>query len=90
MRVSKDFILREIAGEFMLVPVGTAASRLNGLIVLNECGSTVFKALEQECTKEDLVQAVCAEYDVDAETAAADVEEFLDQLRGIDALIEQN
>ena len=90
MRVSKDFVLREIAGEFMLVPVGAAASRLNGLIALNECGGKIFKALEQERTREDLVQVVCAEYDVDAETAAADVEEFLGQLTSIDALVEQN
>ena len=89
MRVSNDFILREIAGEFMLVPVGAAATRLNGLIVLNECGSTIFKALANECTKEDLVKAVCSEYDVAAETAEADVEEFLCQLREIGALVEQ-
>ena len=88
MKVSNEFILREIAGEYMLVPVGAAASDLNGLIVLNECGSTVFKALQKECTQEDLVQAVISEYDVDAETAAADVAEFLDQLRGIHALVE--
>ena len=90
MRASNEFILREIAGEFMLVPVGAAASRMNGLIVLNECGGTIFRALAAEQTREELVQAVLAEYDVDAETAAADVEEFLGQLREIGALIEQN
>ena len=89
MRVSSDFILREIAGEFMLVPVGAAAASLNGLIVLNECGSTIFKALATEQTQEDLVKAVLAEYEVDAQTAAADVEDFLTQLRGIGALIEE-
>lgn len=91
MRVSKDFILREIAGEYLLVPVGRAAAQQNGLIVLNECGGLLFRALEQECTREELVETIVreCECEVDRETAAADVEEFLGQLREIHALIEQ-
>lgn len=88
MKVSNDFVLREIAGEFMLVPVGKAAADFSGLIVLNETGSTIFKALSTERTKKELVDAVLSEYDVDRETADADVEDFLQQLRQIHALIE--
>ena len=41
MRASTDFLLREIAGEFMLVPVGPGASGINGLVTLNEIGAIV-------------------------------------------------
>ena len=90
MKASKDFILREIAGEYMLVPTGAAAADYNGLIVLNECGGIIFKALAQECTREELVDAVIRACDapVDRKTAETDVEEFLGQLREIHALIE--
>ena len=35
MKVSKDFILREIAGEYILVPTGISATKINGLITMN-------------------------------------------------------
>lgn len=38
-RVNPDFVLREIAGEYILVPVGDAAEAANRIIALNEtCG----------------------------------------------------
>ena len=42
MKASKDFILREIAGEYILVPAGAASAKLNGLITLNELGWFIF------------------------------------------------
>lgn len=88
MKVSNDFILREIAGEYLLVPVGAAAAKFNGLITLNETAHTIFQALTQERTAEELTALVISEYDVDAETARADVDEFVQQLRQIGALVE--
>ena len=88
MKVSKNFILREIAGEYMLVPVGTAAAGFNGLITMNEIGSFIFKALREEQTEAALVEQILAEYDIDRETALADLREFLQQLRELGALDE--
>ena len=88
MHVSKDFILREIAGEFMLVPVGQAAARFNGLITMNEIGSFLFRALEQERSEEELTDLILGEYDVNRETASADLRDFLQQLRQLGALVE--
>lgn len=88
MKVSNDFILREIAGEYLLVPVGAAAVKFNGLITLNGTGRTLFLALGSEVTEEELVDALTAEYEVDRDTAKADTAEFLQQLRAIGALVE--
>ena len=88
MRVSKDFILREIAGEHILVPVGVAAVHFNGLISMNEVGRFIFDLLAEDHTARELAKRICGEYDVSMETALADVEEFLQRLREIGALIE--
>lgn len=88
MKVSNDFILRGIAGEYILVPVGAAAAKFNGLITLNELGKFIFEALADDCTLGQLVDKITSEYDVDAATAAADAEEFLGELRGIGALLD--
>ena len=89
MRASKDFILREIAGESLLVPTGAGAARINGLITLNELGCFIFKALKTEQTPASIAALIAAEYDVTAEVAEADALEFLQQLREIGALDEQ-
>lgn len=88
MRASKDFIAREIAGEYILVPVGAAAAQFNGLVTVNELGKFIFDVLAEERTQEAVVEEITAVYDVDRQTAAADLAEFLDKMREIGALVE--
>lgn len=88
MKVSKNFILREIVGEYILVPVGKAASKFNGLITMNEMGHFIFQTLQEEQSVEDLVNKITGEYQVDTGTAQRDLEEYLQQLRELGALIE--
>lgn len=88
MRASEDFIMREIAGEFVLVPIGAAATGFNGLVSMNGLGKFIFDLLAEEHTAEELAEKICAEYDVSRETALSDTLEFLQQLREIGALVE--
>ena len=88
MRVSKDFILSQIADEYMLVPIGQAAAHFNGLISMNEIGHFIFQALEEDVTEDQLVDHILSEYDNDRDTACRDLREFLQQLRDLGALIE--
>lgn len=88
MKVSKDFILREIADEIMLVPIGAAAARFNGLITMNELGKFIFDTLSEDRTPREVAEKIISEYDVDLNTALADTEDFLQQLRQIGALVE--
>lgn len=80
MRATQEMILREIAGENILIPVGQMALRVHGMITLSESGLLLWNRLQEECTEEDLVQAILAEYAIDRETAAADVRAFLAQM----------
>lgn len=89
MRASPNYILREIADEIMLVPVGVSAAKLNGMILLNKTGGSIFKALAEERTLEELTAIIAREYEIDTETARGDIDEFLQNLRQVDALIEE-
>ena len=70
------------------MPVGAAAAKFNGLITMNEVGKFVLELLEEERTAQELVERITEEYDVTPQTALADVEAFLQQLREIGALLE--
>lgn len=89
MKVSNQFILRTIADEYLLIPTGEAAMNVKGLISLSESGYLLYEKLKDECSKEDLVQALKDEYEVDESTAVQDVEMFLQQMRQLKMLEEE-
>ena len=80
MKVDKEFVLREIAGDYVIIPIGRTVLSFNGLITVNEIGAFLWNLLQDDVTKEDLVAKVLDEYEVDEETAREDIQEFLDTL----------
>lgn len=80
MKVSDQFILRTIADENLLIPVGNAAISVKGLIALSESGVLLYNKLKEGSSKDELVAALVAEYEVSADEAKRDTEAFLKQL----------
>ena len=80
MKLKDGFVLREVAGSCVVVPVG-AELNFNGMITLNETGKTLWMALSEEKDIDGLVAALCSEYDVDETTARAGAESFVEKLR---------
>ena len=76
MKIKKEFITRTIAGETVVVPTGAAAARLNGMITLNDTGAFIWKFLQEEHTKEELLAAMLEELEVDEACAREDIEGF--------------
>ena len=79
-------VLREIAGESLLIPVGQTALKIHGMITLSESGLLLWKRLQTECTEDELVEALLTEYQVDRETASADVKAFIRQMQEVGIL----
>ena len=86
MQASKDYLLRTIAGETILIPSGAAAQKFNGLVTVNAIGAFIWDALQNPIDLDALTARITEEYEVDAATARADAEEFLGELRTIGAL----
>lgn len=86
MKIKKELIKREIAGDTILVPVGKTVYDSNGLFVLNELGAFIWEILPKAETEAEICEAILAEYEVTPEEAARDVEEFLQKLRSLDIL----
>ena len=86
MQVSRDYLLRTIAGETILIPSGAAAQKFNGLVTVNAIGAFIWDVLQTPTDLEELVARITEEYEVDADTARRDAEEFLSELRRIGAL----
>ncbi|MBQ7831268.1 MAG: PqqD family protein [Clostridia bacterium] len=80
MKIKKGFILRVVGGENVVVPVGELSKQFHGMINLNETGAFMWKFFSEEHTIEEAIDALCAEYEVERERAAADVQKFADVL----------
>lgn len=84
---NEAFLLRNIAGSWVVVPVGMAAVEFPGMLTLNESGRYLWELLESPQTEEDLTEALTQRYEVTAIQAAADVHKFLEPLLKIGAII---
>ena len=80
MKRSADFLLRQVAGSQVLVPVGAATKKFPGMIRVNDTGCYLWELLETEQTRETLTKALLTRYEVTAEQAAQDVDAFADKL----------
>ncbi|HNZ50739.1 MAG TPA: PqqD family protein [Bacilli bacterium] len=81
MKVKQGFMLREIANNYVVVPVGKAAIDFNGIITLNQTGAFLWEQLQEEISLASLQQKLMAEYEVDEKTALADIKDFIDHLK---------
>lgn len=86
MKKKLDFVLREIAGDLLLVPTGKTALDLNGMLTLNEVGGEIWKMLDDVDSEEEIVDRLLEDYDVQREELQQDVREFLDRLRELGIL----
>lgn len=81
------FITRKIGSQIMAVPVGKRTNELHGMIALTESGELLWNALEKGCEEEDLVNIILDTYEIDRETAEADVKEYIEMLGEQGALL---
>lgn len=80
MRIKKDFMLRKVGEQNVVVAVGEASRSFNGIIRLNDSGKYLWEKLSQDITEEQLVADMLNDYDIDEATAKADIGRFVSEL----------
>jgi len=80
MKLKEGFLLREIAGQTVVLPTSGELD-INMMITLNGTGAFLWEHLQKETDEAALVSALLAEYDVDEATAADAVAAFVEKLK---------
>lgn len=80
MRRNDNFVMRDIGGQCVLVPLGSQVIAVAGLLILNETGRYVWEILAKECSIEDIVASVVNQYEVNINTAIVDIQNFFDEI----------
>ena len=86
LKIKDGFLLRNIADQHIIIPVGTRMSDLHGMIVLNETGAFLWKLLQNNVTPSELTESLFEEYQVTYEDASNAVMEFINLLISEDLL----
>lgn len=87
MKIKDGFLLKEIAGDYMVIPVGDNLVDFSAMIVLNETGVFLWEQLKDDISEEQLIDAILGEYDVDRDCAAQDVNDFISSLKANDLVV---
>ena len=80
MKINGEFILREIAGDAILIPVGNTALQFNGIIALGPVGAVIWNGLAAGKNRSQILNDILEQFETDPKTASKDLDEFLEQL----------
>ena len=87
MKLKDGFVLREVAGQTVVLPTGDDLN-LNMMITLNDTGKFIWNLLSSDVEEADIVSELLKEYDVDQTTAENAVTGFIKRLKEHDFLAE--
>lgn len=81
MKRSENFVLKDLAGQYVLVPFGEKAFEFNGVITLNETGKLFWENLQNDTDIDTLANLLVEKYSIDKETALNDTTKFIESLK---------
>lgn len=79
-KIKPGYVSREIAGEFLAIPVAPELDS-SSIVILNPVSGLLWEKLQGDCTLPQLVKAVTEEFAIDEATAESDIKEFLQMLK---------
>ena len=87
MKLKPDFQIVQMANDYMLVPTGDQIDSFNGTVILNDVSAFMLNQLKEDLEKEDLVERLVKEFDVESATAREDVDAAVEKMKQIGILI---
>ena len=89
MRIKDGFVLREVAGQNMVIATGEASKNFHGMIKLNSTGKDIWQGLQEGLSEEEIIERLREKYQVDAERAGQDVKEFLNKMIEMEFMVNE-
>lgn len=80
MKYNKNYVLKKLAGETILVFQSEEQVNFSKIITINEIGEIIVLGLQKGFSKEEIVSSILAEYEIDEATVSADFDEFVAKL----------
>lgn len=89
MRIKNGFVLREVAGQIMVIATGEASKDFHGMIKLNSTGKVIWLGLQEGLEERAIAERLQEQFDVDSEKALEDTRVFLKQMEEMGFLVNE-
>ena len=83
---NEQFVSRQIADEFLLIPISRQLNRDNWLFVLNEVGARIWELIDRGRSVQQIEQLLLEEFETTPEQLEEDLLRLLDQLQELGAI----
>lgn len=83
MKINKNFVLRQVAQNWIVLSLADENVNFTGMMSLNESGVLLWNALENGAEHDDLVKVLTSEYIVSLQQAETDVDEFIQKIMSL-------
>ena len=80
LRQSSSVVARQIADQWLLIPLHATGADLQKVYLLNDTSAAIWRLLEQPRSFEELLRALQAEYAAPEEVIRQDAKEFVEDL----------
>ena len=77
MRIKDGFVLRQVAGQFVVIATGEASRNFHGMIKLNQTGADVWNGIAKGKTIEEIAGDWASDYGIEEAEARQDAEALL-------------
>jgi hypothetical protein len=86
---STSIVSRRIGDEYILVPIRQDVGDLESIYTLNETGALIWELIDGKLKVGEIKESLLEAFEVKPEEAEKDLIEHLQQLEGIQAIIEE-
>lgn len=77
---NNNYVLNDICGEKVLVPIVNSVAQMDFIYTLNSTGAFILEHITEATETETIVDLLLENFETDRTTAEADVSEFLNEM----------
>lgn len=81
MPIKNDYMLKNVGNEYMIIPTSNTNVNFSKIFNINETAAFIFKNLQEERSKEEILELMLVEYDAPKEVLSADIDDFIKELK---------
>lgn len=81
MRIKEGFVLREVAGKYVVIATGEASKSFNGMITLNQTGKEIWEGVTAGLGAEEIAEKLSEDFEVSYEKALEDTKKMMDSMK---------
>ncbi len=88
MKIKEGFVLREVAGQTMVIAIGEISKTFKGMIKLNATAKDIWLYIEKGLTIDEIINEMIEKYDVSKDIIEKDILKIIELMK-VNHIIEE-